>query len=388
MRINCIHQGYELYGSDRSFVETVAAIRASYPQAEVEAVLPRRGPIVSALAGLADIRIEPLLILRRRGLSTIVATAPVTLPAALLRARARFARSDLVYINTSVVADHLLMARFFRHRAIVHVHEIPEGRILQGLRALLLWSGATIVFNSRATREAFALPPERPSHVIYNGVAGPAAPEPTTYDGTRPLRVLMLGRISRIKGQEVMVEALCRLPEEVAGRIELRIVGNAFEDAGREAALAALVAERGLGDRVRLSPFVDDPADLFRWSDVVAVPSRLPESLGRVAIEAMAYGRPVVASAIGGLREVVDGGRTGWLVRPDDPAALAAALAEVVRRPAAWHGFGAAARQRYEAMFSPAATRGQMAAVMAPILARSGGPAGRRIPTPVELGRP
>ncbi|HEX4768052.1 MAG TPA: glycosyltransferase [Lichenihabitans sp.] len=366
----------------------MAAIRASHPQAEIEAVLPRQGPIVAALAGLADIRIEPLLILRRRGLRRIAATAPVALPAALMRARARFARSDLVYINTSVVADHLLMARFFPHRAIVHVHEIPEGRILQGLRALLLWSGATIVFNSRATREAFALPPERPSHVIYNGVAGPAAPEPTTYDGTRPLRVLMLGRISRIKGQEVMVEALCRLPWEMAERIELRIVGNAFEDAGREAALAAFVAERGLDRHVRLSAFVDDPASLFRWADVVAVPSRLPESLGRVAIEAMAFGRPVVASAIGGLKEVVEDGRTGWLVRPDDPAALATTLAEVVRNPAAWRDLGAAARQRYEAMFSPAATRGQMAAVMAPILARCGDPAGPRSTASVEMGRP
>ena len=54
MRIACVHQGYELYGSDRCFVESVAALREAYPQAEIEVVLPRDGPISQTLAPLAN----------------------------------------------------------------------------------------------------------------------------------------------------------------------------------------------------------------------------------------------------------------------------------------------------------------------------------------------
>ena len=69
MRIVCVHQGYELYGSDRCFIDSVAALREAWPQAEIEVVLPREGPIAAPLRALASrVSIEPLFILRRRGL--------------------------------------------------------------------------------------------------------------------------------------------------------------------------------------------------------------------------------------------------------------------------------------------------------------------------------
>src|SRR5271154_2945160 len=100
VRIACVHQGYELYGSDRCFVESVAAIREAYPHAEIEAVLPRPGPIVEALQPLAStIVFEPLLVLRRKALVRLALTGLFVLPAALARAARRFRRADLVYIN-------------------------------------------------------------------------------------------------------------------------------------------------------------------------------------------------------------------------------------------------------------------------------------------------
>ena len=83
----------------------------------------------------------------------------------------------------------------------------------------------------------------------------------------------------------------------------------------------------------------------------MTVPSRLTESLGRVAIEAMEFGRPPLVSALGGLVEVVEDGVTGWVVPPNDPIALAHKIGEIVTRPDSWGGFPAAARARYEAMF-------------------------------------
>ena len=82
-------------------------------------------------------------------------------------------------------------------------------------------------------------------------------------------------------------------------------------------------------DVVSVEPFAADTAPLYRWADVVVAPSKLPESLGRTAIEAMAFGRPALVSAIGGLTEVVADGETGWHVPPGDADALAARLADI-----------------------------------------------------------
>nr|WP_313901480.1 glycosyltransferase family 4 protein [Methylobacterium sp. J-070] len=367
-----MHQGFELYGSDRCFVETVRTIRTIHPTAQIDIVLPREGPIVAALSPFASrVVIEPLWILRRKNLARLATRDLLRLPAALLRAFRRIRASDLVYINTTVVADYLLAARLRPGRSLVHVHELPEGAVLKLLRALIRWSGAGVVFNSRATERVFALPAHVPARVVYNGIAGPAEANRADYDGSRPLRMLMLGRISGIKGQDVLVEALASLPEAMRRRIELRIVGGAFEDEARERALAARIAGAGLSEHVSLEPFVPDPAALYRWADVVTMPSQKPESLGRVAIEAMAYGVPPLVTAIGGLPEVVEDGRTGWIVPPGGPKPLADALARMIADPAAWRDFGRAARERYERVFSEASAADGIETMVRATLRRS-----------------
>ncbi|MCB8840779.1 glycosyltransferase family 4 protein [Aurantimonas sp. VKM B-3413] len=298
-------------------------------------------------------------------------SAPLRLPTALLAAARRFRRSDLVYVNTSVVIDHAVVSRFFPGRAILHVHEIPERNALFAFRILLRWSKARIVFNSKATRNAFDLPPSATSCVIYNGIAVEAAEPVQAFDGIRPLRVLMLGRISRIKGQEVLIEAVARLPRSVRQSISVRIVGNAFEDEAREDGLRRLITEKGLDGVISLLPFVADPTDHYRWADVVAVPSRRPESLGRVAIEAMAHGRPPIVSAIGGLTEIVEDGSTGWVVPPGDIESLADALAKIIRSPVSWRHFPQAAHARYLSLFSEGAAAEKIAMLIGEMLAEA-----------------
>ncbi len=373
LRILCIHQGYERYGSDRAFVESVAALRGAWPDAAIDVVLPRTGPIVPLLEPHASsIAFEPLFVLRRKTLLRTAAMAPVTLPLAVGRAVARLRACDLAYINTSVIIDYALATRLVPGKALLHIHEIPEGKSRLVFRRLALGSGARLIFNSRATRDAYDPPPGRESRIIYNGVAGPADWRPTDYDGSRPLRILMLGRINRIKGQEVLIEALASLDPALRNRVEARIVGSGFEDPTAEETLAALVAQAGLSGSVSVEPFSDDPDPLYRWADVVAMPSRRPESLGRVAIEAMAYGRPPLASAIGGLGEVVIERETGRLLPPGDAGALAAAIAEIIDQPASLQGYAAAGRKRYESLFSEETAAVAIADAAREVLARSG----------------
>ena len=354
MRIVCIHQGYELYGSDRAFIDSVAALREAWPQASIEVVLPREGPICGPLrASATRIVVEPLFILRRRGLGRLVLTAPFRILPALWRAARRMRAADLVYVNTVVVLDYLLAARFFSRKTLVHVHEIPEGLKLKGFRWLLKWARASLIFNSKATRSAYRLPARCTQYVVYNGIAAPESANASDYDGTRPLRLLMLGRISRIKGQDLLIEALALLPKAIARRLDVRIVGESFEnDAAREAALRKAVTASGLESIVRFEPFQADTAPLYRWADVVAVPSRLPESLGRVAIEAMAHCRPPLVARIGGLSEIVEDGATGWVVSPNDVEALVRTICAIVTHPDVWRGYGTAARGRFEQTFA------------------------------------
>lgn len=366
MKIACVHQGYELYGSDRCFVESVAALRQTYPQAEIEVVLPREGAIVDALKPFADRLVyEPLFILRRKDLAWLAALGWLTLPLALIRAARRSARADLVYINTSVVLDYQIVARLFPSRVLLHIHEIASGPVRTVLRALGLWSGARLIFNSRATRDSFAPPAERAFDVIYNGIDGPPQAEPTTYDGLRPLRLALIGRINRIKGQDVLLAALSKLPDDLRRRVHLRMVGGAFENPGLEAQLRADVVAAGLGDTVSVEPFANDTAPIYRWADVVVAPSKLPESLGRTAIEAMAFGRPALVSAIGGLTEVVADDETGWHVPPGDAQVLADKLKIIIESPAAWCEFGERARARYLRLFSRAAATEALGAAAA-----------------------
>lgn len=385
MRIVCVHQGFELYGSDRCFIESVAALRDAWPQADIEVVLPRDGSIAAPLRAIATrVVIEPVFVLRRSELLTLIATVPFRLIPAIWRALRRMRGANLVYVNTVVVLDYLLAARFFPAKTLVHVHEIPDGVKLKVFRAILAWTRAEIIFNSKATRAAYRLKTARPQHVVYNGIAAPADVVREKYDGVRPLKLLLLGRINRIKGQDLLIEALALLPKDVVKRLDVRIVGDTFQnDVARETALHAAVRNAGLEAIVRFEPFMADPAPLYRWADVVAVPSRLPESLGRVAIEAMAFGCPPLVSKLGGLTEIVEDGVTGWVVEPNDAAALARTIAHIVTQPRNWRSFGAAARARFDAIFSARTIAAQFQSIVRARLTGRGSEAAARGLAPV-----
>jgi D-inositol-3-phosphate glycosyltransferase len=148
--------------------------------------------------------------------------------------------------------------------------------------------------------------------------------------------VLFVGRIDPIKGIDTLIDAAqIMLSTSVEPTPTFLIVGGDLDADGAPvgplAGVAESIAQRGIADRFRLvgSQPQDQLPIFYGAADVVAVPSRY-ESFGLVAVEALACGRPVVASRVGGLRFTIDEGTTGFLVKPQLPQALAGDLEKIL----------------------------------------------------------
>ena len=161
----------------------------------------------------------------------------------------------------------------------------------------------------------------------------------------RPL-LLFVGRIQPLKGVAVAVRTLAAGADRDA---ELVVVGGPSGTDGptEVAGLHQLAEELGVADRIRWVPPVahERLADWYRAADVCLVPSRT-ELFGLVALEAAACGTPVVAANVGGLRTLVDHGRTGFLVDGRDPAAYAVPVQQLLEDPRLGAAMGTSAASR------------------------------------------
>lgn len=167
---------------------------------------------------------------------------------------------------------------------------------------------------------------------------------------TQPL-VGIAGRFVDVKGMDVFVRA--------AARVATRSPDARFfmlgDDSGAYGdSVHALVRELGIEDRVTFTGFVDDMHAALADLDVVVVPSRR-ESAPLVVYEAMALGKPVVASGVHGLPELVDDGHTGLLAPVEDDAAFADAIVGLLADPERRAAMGSLARQRIRERFNVAA---------------------------------
>lgn len=184
---------------------------------------------------------------------------------------------------------------------------------------------------------------------LVSGAAGPAvdAGGPAAGATAGPI-VGVVGRLTAVKGHAVFVDAAARL---AARRPDVRFVIAGEEWDVARAGLAQRAAEHGIADRVHFLGRVPDVRPLLEALDVVVVPSTGSEAVSRVALEAMALARPVVASAVGSLPELLDEG-AGVLVPPGDADALADALERVLRDPAGAEELGRRGRRRLERYFT------------------------------------
>ncbi len=201
---------------------------------------------------------------------------------------------------------------------------------------------------AKRLRETFHWP-SRKIDVIHNAVRPeryrcPIDPElrrELTDDPDRPV-FLTVARLDVQKGLDVLLEAAARIPNA-----RFVVAGEGRERARLEAQVAALA----LDDRVRFLGNRTDVPELLAASDAFVLPSRF-EGSSLAVLEAMAAGKPVISSSIGGTNELIVDGESGVLVPPDDAGALAASLERVLAEPGLRSRLGAAAQATVQSHFS------------------------------------
>lgn len=162
--------------------------------------------------------------------------------------------------------------------------------------------------------------------------------------------IMLPARISRWKGHDIFIKSLSKIQHL---RWSAVCVGDLNENSRYAAFLNKLIAQLKLGKRVKFVGYCKDmPAALMTADIIVSASSTEPEAFGRIAVEAQAMGRPVIASAHGGSMETVLNQKTGWLVQPGDADALAGALKEAISDEGVRNKFGKQGQQWVKDNFS------------------------------------
>ena len=279
---------------------------------------------------------------------------------------ARKARGfDLIYANTAKALMVGSLAAILSRRPLVyHLHDIISAEHFSAFnRRLLVAFGnraQAVIANSEATRRCFIESGGRRglTHVVYNGFDARLYAEASADDrahlrlelgiGDAPC-VLMVGRLSPWKGQHLFLEALRTLPG-----VHGVIAGDALfteEDHKYAEQLMKVECDPELARRVHFLGFRGDLPRWYAMADLVVHASTAPEPFGRVIVEGMLAGKPVIATRGGGASEILSDRNTGHLVTPNDAQEIAAAIRMVLAAPGSAAAMGERARDHARRKF-------------------------------------
>jgi glycosyltransferase involved in cell wall biosynthesis len=360
-------------------------------EGSLEVAVPGPGPVVDAFRDVAPVTELPYA-------AIILPEGPGALGGALrrlvrevraFRGHLRATRPQVVVLATTTLPSAALAARLERIPTIVYAAEILAGG--DGVRMSVAGAAggrALIALNSRlataivacsetAARQfgrgrrevTIAYPPIRDAYgdgdrAGFRDTIGIPADEPC---------VVAVGNLTRGRGQDVLIRALPEIRSELPSA-RCAIVGSPLprrKDLAFAAELPEIARELGVEGAVAFVPSVERIADAYAAADVFVNPVRVPESFGRASCEALVAGRPVVATRVGAIPEVLEDAETALLVPPDDPEALTAAVVKMLLdRDYAERIVGAGRRDILD-RFSPDRARAAFKRVISDVTSRS-----------------
>jgi glycosyltransferase involved in cell wall biosynthesis len=393
LRISYLTTSGQLGGAETSLLEVLASVRAAEPSWRLFVIAPSDGPFVERARSIGvDVRVLPFpralarigegVAAERGGLVRLWrASFAVASHARALRSVLGSESPDVVHANG--FKAHVLgaMARPASAALVWHVHDYVSGRrwTSHALGRVVHRTSAIVTNSESVARDVVTtLAPGAPLRVVYNAVdlarfspdgarldLDAAAALPRADAGT--LRIGLVATFGRWKGHDTFLQAIARLPRFLPFRAF--IVGDSLYETDssqyRRSELEARASALGIADRVGFTGFAVDAAAAMRALDVVVHASEHPEPFGMVIAEAMACGRPVVASLAGGAAEIVRDGVDALGHAPGDVAALADRLAALIRDADLRTRLGRAARLTAQARFD----RARLARELTPLYA-------------------
>lgn len=371
-RVLFVHSGAERFGSDTSLLLLASGLDRRQYMPMV--VLPHSGPLLDSLrgAGVAA-KVMDLTVLRRKFLCPggAIRCFNGLLPSALcLASEARAGGYALIHSNTSAVLTGALAARLAGIPHVWHVREIVTSPnwVANALamavgflsdRVLAISNGVCTHLMStwsRMGKSGWG----RKVEVVPNGVdlssfgqAGSGSAFRNVLGIPAEAKLVgIVGGINRWKGQDIFLEVAAKLAPAFQDT-RFVVVGGAYSgNEPIEQQLRRKAVDLGIADVALFAGERRDIAEVMEAMDVLVLASTSPEPFGRVLIEAMAAGKPVVATAAGGPLDIVADGETGFLVPPHDSGSMARAVAVLLGDGSIARQMGTAGRKRVLEHFS------------------------------------
>ena len=353
-------QDLQLAGSQRQCVELALGLAAADGWSVQVATMEQGGPLEAVLHGAG----VPLHVCPRAWRWDLS-------PARMLASLARDQKLDLIYSFLFLPNFYARLSRLFNPRPVV-VSSMRSSSVPGWYRyvteILMAPLCNLVIANSESGRNALIARGVSPGRVmvIRNGLdlgrfskLRPAGARPA--GAGRGARNGMVARMEEDKDHATVVKALAKV---AAGFPDVRLI--LAGDGSLRPLIEAQVRIHELADRVTLLGNVDHPEQVYGDIDIYVQASSIGEGTSNSMIEAMASGLPIIATGLGGNREVVVDGSTGILVPPRDPGALAEAMQRLLRDPALAVRMGEEGRRRALANYS----RASMVAATSEVFAR------------------
>ena len=350
MRVLWASHSGQIGGAELCLLEGAVAVRDR--GAEVVVVVPEDGPLAERLREASvDVVVTPYLRWSHPGpswLGRLLRVAKHAWSARRLRSVIRRVGPDVVVTNTVTIPAAALAARLAGVPHVWYLHEYGDIdhhlTFDYGIRASLQIVGALserVLVNSTAVERHFSRFLTRtPVDLVYYAVPSKRSRKGEVAALDAEFSMVLVGRKQPGKRQEDAVRALALLRARGVDAA-LTLVGSADPAYGQR--LRQLAADEGVSGRVQFVDYVDDPAAYVAGADVALMCS-VNEAFGRVTVEAMKAGVPIVGAASGGTLDIVRDGETGLLYRPGDAGDLADKLAALAGDPARRARMGRAAR--------------------------------------------